>query len=230
MPTCVYAEVPAQHLAQFTVCPNSAYSCETYPEGAGAEGDLILYVTNEDPSTCGSRLAAAAACAFDPVTNRPVAGNVILCQISPDNFDSDLTTAVHEMLHVLVSFRLLSLNHTNQPLSLLILNTTEPRPAGMVMSQLDGHCRAWIARCSEATTSSTVLAALSLRHRSALPVSVMAGTSPRSSPQRLQLQCSATLAAAAYKGQSWRMMAVLALQEAIGNNACFKVQCTSPAL
>eukprot|EP00892_Ulva_mutabilis_P007886 jgi/Ulvmu1/546/UM001_0554.1 len=100
-PTCVYASVPNDHLNKFAVCPDSAFDCQTYPGGVGAEGDVLFYVTNEDPATCGSRLAAAAACAFHPVTNRPIAGNVILCQISSDNFDSDLATAVHEMLHVL---------------------------------------------------------------------------------------------------------------------------------
>lgn len=102
-PTCVFADIPQQHLDQYTVCPNSATDCRTVAQGDGAEGDLILYVTNEDPATCGSRLAAAAACAFDGETNRPLAGNVILCQISRENFDSDLITAVHEILHVLVN-------------------------------------------------------------------------------------------------------------------------------
>ena len=128
VPTCVQASIPLKHLAQFTVCPNTFDSCQTYEEGAGAEGDLILYVTNEDPATCGSRLAAAAACAFDPVTNRPLAGNVILCQISPDNFDSDLTTAVHEILHVLVNFPAsclcLPLQHGPSP---SVHRHTEPR-------------------------------------------------------------------------------------------------------
>lgn len=106
--TCIYANIPSDHLAQYTVCPNNAFNCQTVSEGAGAEGDVIFYVTNEDPSTCGTTLAAAAACAFDPVTNRPIAGNVILCKISPENFDSDLITAVHEMLHVMVPSSVLS--------------------------------------------------------------------------------------------------------------------------
>lgn len=69
---------------------------------AGVDADLIIYVSTRERSQCGSTLAAAAACAFDPVTNRPLAGNLIFCKIDPSVFDKDLATAVHEVLHVLV--------------------------------------------------------------------------------------------------------------------------------
>jgi hypothetical protein len=70
---------------------------------AGEDADLIIYVTNQRSALCGNTtLASAAACAFDPVTNRPIAGNIIFCQINPDLFNRDLVTAVHELLHVLV--------------------------------------------------------------------------------------------------------------------------------
>lgn len=72
------------------------------PAGAGVDADLVIYVSTRDRAECGSTLAAAAACAFDPETNRPLAGNLIFCKIDPSVFDKDLATAVHEVLHVLV--------------------------------------------------------------------------------------------------------------------------------
>jgi hypothetical protein len=69
---------------------------------SGVDADLIIYVTSRNKTVCGKTLAAAAACAFDTQTNRPVAGNLIICKISPSTFDKDLATAVHELLHVLV--------------------------------------------------------------------------------------------------------------------------------
>ena len=69
---------------------------------AGVDADIIIYVTTSDPDTCGDTLASAAACAFDAGTNRPVAGNIIFCKFSPNQYDKDLATAVHEIFHILV--------------------------------------------------------------------------------------------------------------------------------
>jgi Leishmanolysin len=69
---------------------------------AGVDADVIVYVTSQPRDTCGTTLASAAACAFDPLNNRPVAGNIIFCTINPSEFEQDLATAVHELLHVLV--------------------------------------------------------------------------------------------------------------------------------
>jgi hypothetical protein len=63
---------------------------------------MVIYVTNEDPNTCGTTLASAAACEYDAGTNRPLAGNIILCAADPANYENDVTTAVHELLHVAV--------------------------------------------------------------------------------------------------------------------------------
>jgi Leishmanolysin len=68
---------------------------------SGKDADVIIYVTSQPRDSCGSTLASAAACAFDPATHRPVAGNIIFCKIDPQSFDQDLATAVHELMHVL---------------------------------------------------------------------------------------------------------------------------------
>ena len=101
-PKCVRATILPEHLTEEEVCPNAYTSCESTGTGPGVNEDVIMYVTSQPRDTCGSTLASAAACAFDAVTRRPIAGNIIFCKINPEFFESDLATAVHEMLHVLV--------------------------------------------------------------------------------------------------------------------------------
>ena len=70
---------------------------------AGVDADVIIYVTNRAPNTdCQGTLASAGHCLQDAALNRPLAGNVQLCEYSRETFRGDLETVVHELLHVLV--------------------------------------------------------------------------------------------------------------------------------
>jgi hypothetical protein len=76
----------------------------------GIDADLVMKVTSipaSDP-TCEGVLAGAAAVYVESGSLRPIYGVMILCNFDPNNFSNDLTTTVHETLHVLVRF--LSLN------------------------------------------------------------------------------------------------------------------------
>ena len=86
---------------------------------------MIVYVTSQARDSCGSTLASAAACEFDPDSNRPVAGNIIFCKINPAQFASDLSTAVHELLHILVR----AWPHTN--FSCIVVHTFPRQAMGL---------------------------------------------------------------------------------------------------
>lgn len=95
-------QVPRWHQPMRHVCQIARLRCSAADTCAGVAADIIIYVTTRDPAACGDTLASAAACAFDAVTHRPIAGNIIFCKYSADTFDKDLSTAVHELFHVLV--------------------------------------------------------------------------------------------------------------------------------
>jgi hypothetical protein len=71
---------------------------------AGIDADLILKVTSEpaDAPICEGVLAGAVAYLVEEATLRPIFGIVQLCQINEEDFGNDLSTTVHEVLHVLV--------------------------------------------------------------------------------------------------------------------------------
>lgn len=46
--------------------------------------------------------ARAGVLEIEEATNRPVLGDVEFCFVDPNDFQFDVTTAVHELLHILV--------------------------------------------------------------------------------------------------------------------------------
>lgn len=89
--------------------PSKGFDCKLHYESDGyVETDFYLYVTALDSSVCSSALAYAQFCALDEVTNRPLAGNINFCperlDTDPFEFDGQVETAIHELLHTLVIY------------------------------------------------------------------------------------------------------------------------------
>eukprot|EP01137_Pigoraptor_chileana_P037188 Opistho-2@33885 len=107
----VFVNVPSAHVAGPEVCSSStnAGSCSYQAGGAGVAGaDLVLYVRSKfTPNACvpgGYVLAYAAPCRKDQL-DRTVAGYINFCpdrlSADPNDWDDQVATAVHEMMHVL---------------------------------------------------------------------------------------------------------------------------------
>ena len=100
---CFDSSIPAAHLDAYTTCPTAVDQCTTTPAGAGVDADVIVYVKTDDPATdCGGTLASAVSCSSEPASNRPVAGQITLCEVNPGELASEAETATHELIHVLV--------------------------------------------------------------------------------------------------------------------------------
>eukprot|EP00892_Ulva_mutabilis_P007549 jgi/Ulvmu1/5166/UM021_0183.1 len=100
-PTCDGVPIPKAHLAALQTCPVSADNCTFSEAGEGVDADLIVYVTAGSDGCAENNLATALSCAFDPMTNRPVAGVIQFCKFGRNRFQEDLVAAVHELIHVL---------------------------------------------------------------------------------------------------------------------------------
>lgn len=68
---------------------------------AGFVGDLVVIVSTFPLAQCDTLLASAGALAVEDDFNRPIVGEVIFCTVDPADFNFDLTTAVHETMHIL---------------------------------------------------------------------------------------------------------------------------------
>lgn len=51
---------------------------------------------------CEGLLAGATAFLIEETTLRPIYGFILLCSVSEEEFDNNLATTVHEVLHALV--------------------------------------------------------------------------------------------------------------------------------
>lgn len=71
---------------------------------AGIDADIVMKVTSlpADSEACEGLLAGATAFLVEEVTLRPIYGFILLCNIDEEQFDNDLSTTVHEVLHALV--------------------------------------------------------------------------------------------------------------------------------
>jgi hypothetical protein len=71
---------------------------------AGIDADIILKVSALDTASeeCDMVLASATYDIRDYETGRPISGFVTLCRVNMNDFEGDLTTTVHEVLHALV--------------------------------------------------------------------------------------------------------------------------------
>eukprot|EP00892_Ulva_mutabilis_P009761 jgi/Ulvmu1/7157/UM034_0064.1 len=71
---------------------------------AGYDADMVLKVTSMPASApeCKGLLAGAAAHFLENTTRRPVYGYVVFCNVNPSDYDNDLATTIHEILHALV--------------------------------------------------------------------------------------------------------------------------------
>lgn len=55
-----------------------------------------------DSEQCDGLLAGATAFLVEQTSLRPIYGYILLCAVSADEFDNNLATTVHEVLHALV--------------------------------------------------------------------------------------------------------------------------------
>ena len=106
-------QVPAAFLDELTAC-QTCYAdtsipcegCSTSQAGAGATGtDFVLFVSAVGTSSCsGGTLAYASTCQRDQ-QDRPIFGEANFCpsslDTSADEWDKQLSTAVHEILHAI---------------------------------------------------------------------------------------------------------------------------------
>lgn len=108
---CGDAIVPREHFADQRYCQTSAgglggLSCETSAGGEGIpDADFALYVRALETDWCvgGGTLAYASHC-FQDEDDRPIAGYINFCRsamLSNRDWDGDVGTAVHELLHVM---------------------------------------------------------------------------------------------------------------------------------
>lgn len=75
---------------------------------AGLDADILIKVTSipaSDAACDGGVKASASARLLNPDTRRPVYGYIVWCQIPLDDFEGELSTATHEVLHILVRDR-----------------------------------------------------------------------------------------------------------------------------
>jgi hypothetical protein len=72
----------------------------------GIDADIVMKVTSLPVSSeaCDGILAGATAFLVERVTLRPIYGLILLCAVSEADFDNNLATTVHEVLHALVLF------------------------------------------------------------------------------------------------------------------------------
>jgi hypothetical protein len=71
---------------------------------AGVDADILMKVTSKpanDPA-CEGVLAASAAVYVEAVSKRPIFGVMFFCNVNSADFENDLTTSIHEVLHALV--------------------------------------------------------------------------------------------------------------------------------
>jgi hypothetical protein len=71
---------------------------------SGIDADVLIKVTSyaaTDPY-CRGINAAAASHKYEDGTYRPIYGYIIFCKIKPSDFEGDLATTMHEVMHVLV--------------------------------------------------------------------------------------------------------------------------------
>lgn len=69
----------------------------------GYDADLVIKIKALPLSACAGRFTArAGALQIEDGTNRPILGDIEFCELNPEQFQFDLTTATHEMLHILV--------------------------------------------------------------------------------------------------------------------------------
>jgi hypothetical protein len=68
------------------------------------DADIVMKVTSSPAggADCGDAIAYAFGWLLEETTLRPIYGVVNLCSVSPDDFEKDLFTVVHEVLHALV--------------------------------------------------------------------------------------------------------------------------------
>ena len=100
----------AQYFGSYKLCPNqpstNGGTCTTYDtsQTGVANADMVLYVTASQASCSGTTLAYAGYCLLDPTTGRPLAGFVNWCPNMVDvaDFEDELDTGVHEVLHAMV--------------------------------------------------------------------------------------------------------------------------------
>lgn len=69
---------------------------------AGYEYDLVVKVEMPAGGCPKSSLAFALAVYVEEVTNRPLFGFIEFCDLDPTDFNYDLGTAVHELIHIMV--------------------------------------------------------------------------------------------------------------------------------
>jgi hypothetical protein len=71
---------------------------------AGIDADIVLKVDTLDSNSkeCEYLLASATYDILEGDTNRPIFGFLTLCHVNMNDFEGDLTTTVHEVLHILV--------------------------------------------------------------------------------------------------------------------------------
>ncbi len=113
--SCRDAALQAQHFGTFQLCNGTDYTqpCTNYSGGAGVtNADAVLYVTAMQVDGCAGSLntssgflAYTTACFFDPVTSRPILGNVNVCpavlSADPYQFDTQVGVLIHELIHFL---------------------------------------------------------------------------------------------------------------------------------
>ena len=74
---------------------------------AGYDADLVILVNSDTEGFCTANpfnLARAGALLVATATGRPLLGQVLFCNVVVGDFEYDLATITHELLHILVSF------------------------------------------------------------------------------------------------------------------------------
>lgn len=92
-----------QSSAHVHVCVTAKPKCTQ--TGAGIDADILIKVTSlakDDAECSGGVRASATSNKWLQQDSRPVYGYIVWCQLDPTDFEGDLNTATHEVLHVLV--------------------------------------------------------------------------------------------------------------------------------
>lgn len=78
---------------------------EAVSDSAGYDADLVMKVTSGPPQSkeCVGEFAVGKSFIFEPLTQRPIFGQIRMCRARPSNFlPNTLQLVVHEFMHILV--------------------------------------------------------------------------------------------------------------------------------
>ena len=91
------------------VCGLQQIPSQYFEGNEGIDADFFLVIgasttgLHSIEEFCGSNtLAISLVCAWDPVSNRPIAGEINFCKFNLLNVPLDVESALHEIVHTLV--------------------------------------------------------------------------------------------------------------------------------